>query len=247
MDCSWDIKRINGYDITFINNGFLFHSPRRLSPWRCRRGSHGSVGPWEKSGYVTNETKGMSFFDMYIINIYIHINLNTYLYRTYIYIDTYTYTYIHRCVYSWTALRWPWRFVGLGWEVGWGMYSRSCELARREVWFIKWRISRQKAPSCFQASPTLPVPRRWAGPGSLWKISCQLTWFWSAKSVGIPLCTRPCDNMCSCGAGDEPWRIQVLKGSWKNLKRCCEHKTDETVWKPSSCGLWRIHKNAGFV
>ena len=47
----------------------------------------------------------------------------------------------------------------------------------------------------------------------------------NATSVAIPLCTPPCHNMCSCGAGDQACRIQILKGSWKNLKRCCEQKT----------------------
>ena len=116
--------------------------------------------------------------------------------------------------------------------VGWGIHSRSCELAR------------QKVPSCFQAFPTLPVSKRWTGPGSLWKISCQLTWFWNAKSVDILLCTPPLHNMCSCGAGDQACRIQILKGFWKNLKRCCKQKTAEKLWRPISWGLrkkkWRF-------
>ena len=152
--------------------------------------------------------------------------------------------------------------------VGWDMHSRSCELAHEvdaTLWLsvgacihvhvnlpgVKCGSSSEqfhfRSQVVFQASPTLPVPRRWTGPGSRWKISCQLTCFWSAESVGIPLCTHPCDNMCSCGAVDQPWRIQILKGSWKNLKRCCEHKTAKKVWKPSSCGPRRIDKNAGFV
>ena len=39
--------------------------------------------------------------------------------------------------------------------VVWGIHSRSCELAP------------QKAPSFFQAFPTLPVPKHWTGRGSL--------------------------------------------------------------------------------
>ena len=35
--------------------------------------------------------------------------------------------------------------------------------------------------------------------------------FWNAKSVDIPLCTPPWHNMCSCGAGEQACRIQVLK------------------------------------
>ena len=37
--------------------------------------------------------------------------------------------------------------------------------------------------------PTLRVPKCRTGPGSLWKISCQLKWFWNAKSADSPLCT----------------------------------------------------------
>ena len=56
--------------------------------------------------------------------------------------------------------------------------------------------------SCYV--PTFPAHKRWTGLGSLWKISCQLTWFWNTKTVGIRRCTRQWHNMCSCGAGVVP-------------------------------------------
>ena len=34
----------------------------------------------------------------------------------------------------------------------------------------------------------------------------------------------------------------VLKGSWKNLKRCCKQKTAEKLWKRISWGLSNLNK-----
>ena len=70
---------------------------------------------------------------------------------------------------------------------------------------------------------------------SLWKLSCQLTWFWNATSVAIALRIPPCHNMCSCGAGDQACRIQsdpdqkVLGRTWnaavnKRRPQNCENE-----------------------
>ena len=42
----------------------------------------------------------------------------------------------------------------------------------------------------------------------------------------VMLCTPPWRNMCSCGAGVQAYRVQILKSSWKNRRRCSDQKNE---------------------
>ena len=143
-------------------------------------------------------------------------------------------------VYSWaTAFRRPWCFVG----VGWGMYSwvgggvGLGTYLLTFMWTCTWKRCYAVAVGWGMYS-WVGSGVGWGGVGHVLRFMWTCTWsrcyavavgcgcrFWNSKSVDIPICTPPWHNMCLCGAGDQVCRIQILKGSWKNLKRWCEQKT----------------------
>ena len=113
-----------------------------------------------------------------------------------------------------------------------GSSSEEFHVRRSQV--VSRRLQHWRYPD---VGPVLEVFERFLASSHGFEV--QRAW-----AFHFALCTHPCDNMSSCGAGDQPWRIQVLKGSWKKLKRCCEHKMAEQMWKPSSCGLWGCEESA---
>ena len=60
--------------------------------------------------------------------------------------------------------------------------------------------------------------------------SCYATFSWTLHSW-VMLSNPPWYNMCSCGAGVQAYRVQILKGSWKNCGRCSNQKTAKHMWR----------------
>ena len=54
-------------------------------------------------------------------------------------------------------------------------------------------------------------------------------------------------NMCSCGVGVQACRVQILKGSWKNWRRCSDQKTAKNMRQRISFRLARKPNNGSFV
>ena len=63
----------------------------------------------------------------------------------------------------------------------------------------------------------------------------------------VMLRTPPWHNMCSCSAGVQAYRVQILKGSWKKWNGCSDQKTAKNMWRWISFRLARNPKNGSFV
>ena len=164
-----------------------------------------------------------------------------------------SYVMLRYCDFSWTLHSYVMpRYCKFSWTLHSYVMLRAWKAAAERRGIPVQSVVHQvknftsEGPKMFRVYPTLPGPKRLTGPGILWRTSCQLTWFWSTKSVDIPLCTPQWHNVCSCGAGVLAWKVQILKGSWKNWKRCSDQKTAKNMWGRS---FWvgKKLKNASFV
>ena len=73
---------------------------------------------------------------------------------------------------------------------------------------------------------------------------CMFSW---TLHSWVMLRTPPWHNMRSCGAGAQAYRVHILKGSWKNWRRCSDNKTVKNMWRRISFRLARKPKHGSFV